>query len=127
MSNGIAFGTGFSIGNYGYMINGQDANQTFKKSLWQYTPDAPSGVENVKTESLLTLSPNPCQDKLLINCDAAIQQVEVTDMLGRVVLCESIFTSKNFQLNTSNLPSGIFLVKTTDISGAQQTTKFVKE
>ncbi|MEN9522446.1 MAG: hypothetical protein RL065_823 [Bacteroidota bacterium] len=91
----------------------------------------PNGVEELGSKKL-ELYPNPCKDKLLVTgYELLINTIEVTDVLGRIQNCSIaqylIRNTENYQLNTENLPSGIYFIKATDTNGSVSVGKFVKE
>ena len=89
-----------------------------------------SGVNPLTNDKAqLVVYPNPCS-KLLVISQLLLgnTKIEVFDVLGRKF--ENLIMSKfenKIQIEVSNLPSGIWFLKTTDIKGFQHTVKFVKE
>ena len=66
--------------------------------------------------------PNPVQDLLNISSELNEFTVEIIDLTGKVV-----YEAKNkFQLNVSNLLSGVYLIKITSENG-QKTSRFIKQ
>ena len=79
----------------------------------------------------LMVYPNPTNEWLIVNGKWLIgnTKIEVTDVLGRIVLTQQINNSTNQQtrLDVSNLTAQIYILKSTDTKGFQRTAKFVKE
>ena len=72
--------------------------------------------------------PNPCGDELIIsNYQLVIKQLEVIDLLGKVMLTKEVSPTYNLRLTTENLPLGIYFLKATDEKGFVHTAKFVKD
>ena len=92
--------------------------------------DSASGVEGIKKEIGFVIYPNPATNQLTVS---GIQfsgntKVEIENVLGQVMVSLSNhLTTDNCQLTTANLPSGIYILKTTDEKGFVHTAKFVKE
>ncbi|MFM2225886.1 MAG: Secretion system C-terminal sorting domain, partial [Bacteroidota bacterium] len=95
----------------------------------------PNGVEEQFTvgSGQLVVYPNPCAEKLLVMSDKSrtfgiVNTIEVTNLLGQQqnVRVEKL-TTENCQLNTANLPSGIYFIKATDTKGNVKNGKFVKQ
>jgi hypothetical protein len=61
-------------------------------------------------------------------CKLSVNTIVVTNVIGQKqnIKVEKL-TSENCQLNTENLPSGIYFIKATDINGNVLNGKFVKE
>jgi hypothetical protein len=90
-----------------------------------------NGISTIKNNyEQLLLYPNPCEDKLSVSGFQFSEntKVEIENILGQVILSLSNYpTSDNYQLNTSNLPVGIYFIKVVDAAGFQHTAKFVKQ
>ncbi|MFM2226045.1 MAG: hypothetical protein RJA07_2247 [Bacteroidota bacterium] len=94
-------------------------------------PAATSSVENEKTD--LIIYPNPASSKLTISSSkfqtfGNMNTIEISNVLGQLqpIVIEKIHIN-NCQLNTENLPSGIYFIKITDVNGNITKGKFVKE
>ena len=78
---------------------------------------------NFNTNNLkFSLYPNPASDILNIEMDSELKSVEIYSLQGQKVL---LATSKD--VNISNLPSGIYMIRVQDIDGAIATSKMVKK
>lgn len=77
------------------------------------------------TINKLTYYPNPVQDILNISNNSEIENVQVYNMLGQVVLNKSINATSS-QLDLSNLSSGTYMVKMS-INNAIETIKIIKK
>ena len=95
--------------------------------------DCPTGIENNSStkNSLaeqLIVYPNPSTYELIIsNYQFIIKEIEVSNVLGQIVLHPIISSSSNLLINVGNLPSGIYFLKAIDEKGFEHTVKFVKE
>jgi len=95
-----------------------------------YAPGStPTGLEKPPTlVSSFNIYPNPAADHTLIKLDGAGQAatLNLLDMSGRIVFSHHLAPhSKEYQLNTSKLKSGIYLVNLIYESGQVVTTKLV--
>ena len=87
-------------------------------------PTGTTGVGDV-IEQQVSIHPNPVGDALFINHPwNSIGYLEVTDMLGRIVLSEKEFTSSS--LNVSQIPTGFYMLRIIS-NGEIVNLKFVKE
>jgi hypothetical protein len=68
------------------------------------------GVEDKTPE--FSVFPNPIFDKLFIHIYEQEATVDITDITGKIVLCEKIFTGNN-EINTSFLKEGVYNVRIT--------------
>jgi hypothetical protein len=79
-------------------------------------PTSTLGIDDFKNSNTL-IYPNPVKDILHINLEKTMQtQVEVYDISGRLVKEKSIKNLNN-TLDTSQLQSGIYLIKISNIEG----------
>ena len=81
----------------------------------------------------ITVHPNPTHDMLRVAVpegDAGIARVEMFDMFGRAVSVEThgraSLPSPTLTVNTSAIPSGLYVLRVTLTDGAVRTTKVVK-
>ena len=88
----------------------------------------PNGVEEVGVGKL-ELYPNPVTNELRItNYDVRLNAIEVMDMLGRKMnVAISGINTENCQLNTENLPLGMYYIKISTANGIIENRKFVKQ
>ncbi len=88
------------------------------------------GIAPVKNKEDLVIYPNPCESKLSVSGIQLSEntKVEVVDLLGRTMnITINSVSIENWQLNTANLPSGVYFIKATDANGKTRNAKFVKE
>ncbi len=78
------------------------------------------------SDKLFTVSPNPTSDKLNLTGEN-INQVQITDLLGKVVLNNIYATLSNVELNIAEFNSGIYMVKVTNNEGKTSVVKVVKQ
>ncbi len=73
----------------------------------------------------ITLYPNPVNDKLTIEAEAALGTVEIYNLMGALVYSQKGCANK-VEVNTSELQSGIYFIRLTN-DNASETRRFVKE
>ncbi len=73
----------------------------------------------------ITLYPNPVNDKLTIEAEAALGTVEIYNLMGALVYSQKGCANK-VEVNTSDLQSGIYFIRMTN-DNASETRRFVKE
>ena len=78
-----------------------------------------------QTGNNMTLYPNPVNDKLTIEAEAALGTVEIYNLMGALVYSQKGCTNK-VEINTSDLQSGIYFIRLTN-DNASETRRFVKE
>ena len=96
-------------------------------SNFTYQEDCSTGLEGNEPEGV-SAYPNPTTDILHITAtDGEIARVEMTDMFGRnvPVRTENIATQQT-TVNTSALPSGVYILRITLRDGSVRTEKVVK-
>jgi hypothetical protein len=83
--------------------------------------DYSSGISNVKLSDV-SIYPNPAKEVLNIKTSATKYEIEVVDVLGRVVITENSKPT----INISDLTKGVYFVKVTQ-NGTTNTEKIVVE
>jgi uncharacterized repeat protein (TIGR01451 family) len=76
-------------------------------------------------EANFTYFPNPVKNNLSLNAKTIIDSVEITSILGQVVINQKV-NDLQTEVNLSELANGIYLVKVTS-EGKEKTVKIVKE
>jgi hypothetical protein len=75
-----------------------------------------------KTNTLITVYPNPFTDVVKIKCPYTVSKVTVTDVMSRTVQTEQ---NKN-EINTSKLTPGIYFLTIETINGQKNTVRIIK-
>ncbi len=89
-------------------------------------------ASNVKylSKTKLSLYPNPATNTLNIELPNKylIKNISVTDISGRVVITDNtpVINNSIYQLNTTSLSEGMYLLHWTDSEGAINTIRFIK-
>lgn len=79
------------------------------------------GLENQIPNNFLSIFPNPVKDVLNIRANQILGKIEITDILGKLVMVTEI-SNETTTLNTESLSSGIYTIR------CQGTTiKFIKQ
>ncbi len=81
-----------------------------------------ANVENIK------LYPNPVTTKAIITAEQPINQISINNILEQQVK-KSVYknSQKQIEVQTSDLPKGIYTVKVTTTTGAKQVIKMIKK
>ncbi|MBX2932496.1 MAG: T9SS type A sorting domain-containing protein [Chitinophagaceae bacterium] len=80
---------------------------------------------NIKPETL-NIFPNPARNVVNV-IGKNIQQINIIDFTGRILIQKNYNNSNNVQLNIENLSKGIYLLKVVDVKGNIQTKKLIVE
>jgi hypothetical protein len=110
--------------NY-YRVRGVDNSQA-------YSLTDTRAVE-LKGAAILDVFPNPTNNELNVRLFSNNQtdvQMQVIDALGRVLIEQNVTKNagqEQFQLNTSRLSAGMYILRLTDTAGNLQQVRFVKE
>ena len=83
------------------------------------------GVNEV-TSSKTVLFPNPANDNITISSQNNLQSVTIYNVLGAQVMQTSNLNSKSTDVNISDLPSGVYLVKIEDDGNSEGLKRLVK-
>jgi hypothetical protein len=86
-----------------------------------------TSIKEEKNEMAVSLFPNPFSEKIELKINAnQIKQVEVTDIVGRLVFASKGGTEA-ISINLADQPSGIYLVKIVDTQGNVSVKRAIKE
>jgi hypothetical protein len=66
----------------------------------------------------MTSFPNPAVDRLVVQADANLVQVEMYDAMGRMVLVQQA-TGNAQELNVAELPAGLYIITATTEAGVR--------
>lgn len=101
--------------------NGPDSAKSNKLTMHVST-----GIEITLTDQLLSIYPNPNAGIFNIHIPLLLKRatVEITNTLGQVVYKNITDINHSLQLNTANLPAGIYRISVA-CSGTNYNTKFV--
>ncbi len=73
-----------------------------------------------------SLYPNPVVDIMNVTSDQVIQRVMVIGLSGQKVMELNNLNAKSMQVDTRTLPSGVYVLKLIDETGAERNRKFIK-
>ena len=90
--------------------------------------DCTVGINEIENHQLqFFISPNPVDYELRIKYEFTNATLEITNVLGNVVLIESVKSDeKNIKINVSDFAKGVYFVKVFNDKGVT-VKKFVKE
>ena len=80
---------------------------------------------NNEMDENIVIYPTPAQDILRVNADRFISAVEISDIAGRIYICQ-FPGAKKFECNISTLSPGIYLFRLVDNEGYTISKSFVK-
>jgi len=87
--------------------------------------DLTTSIAEYSTNIQFNVFPVPCMDRITISGDISGSQIRVIDLNGGIIQQTNSY-SDQIQLNTSNLPGGMFLIQITSEKGAIQTKRVLK-
>lgn len=71
--------------------------------------------------------PSPFTNELIISCPTQLQEIQLYDITGKLLLQATPRTETTQTINTESLASGYYIVKIIDINGKATTIKTVKK
>ncbi len=104
----------------GALINIGVTSQDFNASeeIWrffrQFKLDAPNSVLDIAFQPELKIYPNPSGGEVFVDCDARINQIQITDMTGRVV---NQFSVQSMTVRLQLKEKGVFIMRVNTESG----------
>lgn len=78
-----------------------------------------------QTQAIMSVYPNPTSNILFITADKEISNIQLVDMMGRVVMHKAVL-SKEFSLDLSTLSSGYYTLRAVSMNGEIRSHKIVK-
>ena len=93
--------------------------------IWRMT-GSQLPTQTFSADKLFTATPNPTSNKLDLS-GANINQVQITDILGKIVFNNNYSSLSNVELNIAEFTSGIYMVKVTNNEGISSVVKVVKQ
>ncbi|PZP44311.1 MAG: hypothetical protein DI598_14665, partial [Pseudopedobacter saltans] len=98
--------------------------------LVQYDQDNKSTMSNVASidvaSPFLTIAPNPVIDRFRLIGVAAGSILNIYNILGQLIKNQTIM-SQQYLVDVGSIPSGVYIIKVVEKSGATQSIKFVKK
>lgn len=83
-------------------------NTTFN-TIWEEPALSVSSL--FKTNKSVFVYPNPSNGKFVINSTSAMNTIEIFNLLGERISRDHVSSSKNFDIDLSLLPNGIYFIK----------------
>jgi hypothetical protein len=86
------------------------------------------GTTNITTKPAFQFSmyPNPTTSYMNVVGVSPINTIRVVNIIGQQVMNISNIGTERYELNTSNLNAGIYIITVTDVNGASISNRFVK-
>lgn len=101
-----------------YQEGGIDCDEIY--SQWHF------GVDEIATDNGLDVYPNPSQGILYVKSGLINSEYLIVNMMGQTVASGKI-VSDNQQIDMSNLPNGVYLLKASFVDGSKAATRIVKQ
>ena len=76
--------------------------------------------------AMMKVGPNPFQNSLVVTNLTDVNRIDLLDLNGRIVLTKLIKTDKTITLETSQLPAGMYQLKSSKKNGSFTTIKVIK-
>lgn len=111
----------FVINNRAYVGGGKSYNG-LKRSMYEYTPIEPVGVNELDLD--FSVYPNPCINHINISFNARIASVEVYSMSGRMVMQSS---GEINRLDLNELASGCYTLHVYNSDGKKAYQRIIKK
>ena len=83
-----------------------------------------AGINNVKSNIVLDLYPNPANAKLVVSDTEKIISLQVQSINGARLPTVTLINNKTAEIETTDLPNGVYLVSTTSAKGVSK-AKFI--
>lgn len=85
------------------------------------------GSGNVSREDWITIYPNPVKETVILQFHIPLISIQLTDLSGKLITEKQVNGATETQLQLTNLPSGIYILKSIDKSGNFAIHKLVVE
>jgi hypothetical protein len=87
--------------------------------------DVSVGINNV--ENTVSVYPNPATDFVMVEASQDIRSIEVTNYMGQVVSAVKAVEATQYQVNTSDLSSGIYFIEVETAAGIEKVRIVISE
>lgn len=102
-------------------------NDTIIKDVWGSCETfVPVSVKNFENNPKVRIYPIPAFDVVNIEVDKEMQKLEIFDCTGNIILSQKVDNLQELSINTSNLPSGIYLLRIYYMNNQFINLKFLK-
>ncbi|TCO09748.1 chitobiase/beta-hexosaminidase C-terminal domain-containing protein [Natronoflexus pectinivorans] len=109
----------------GVILQFRDDIQLVPRAWADFEEVIESGLNSAEAHGY-SLTPNPTKDVLTIHSPDVISSIKLYNITGSLVRSETA-NSSNHNINISDLPSGIYLVKITNIDGEVVLSRILKK
>jgi hypothetical protein len=106
-STGDYIAAGWSRANGGDVTGHHGSNSTF--DFWVVALGSTTSIYDINNENLFSLYPNPVNNKLIIDSELQKCNYELNDLTGKLLLTGTA-NSKKFELDLSNIVSGVYML-----------------
>ena len=104
------------------------SSSTYGSAAWlENTLDFPVGSPEIVPHRFLQVRPNPANASFAVEATEPVLRVDVLDMRGRALYSESANRTAIVNMDRGRLPTGVYLIRATCISGAIQNARLVIE
>ncbi len=88
------------------------SNDTIEKRGWKalVSCDTNVGINNRKTETAITLFPNPAHGTVYLNSEIKLKKIEIFNLQGKILQTKNIEGNKT-EIDISSLSGGLYIVK----------------
>ena len=112
----VAFVSNYNVGN----INDRQVyNATQSRSIPKMC-----GIADIEADQELAVFPNPASQQLYVDSDSEIDEIEMVDITGRVVLRQRNLSGSTHLVSVAHLPSGLYILRARSTAGIA-TTKVI--
>lgn len=112
-----------------YTINGENNKTEFwTEEVGDFPCDTLINTDNVSSfeiETDLNIYPNPFENQISIRSNELINSISLSDVNGKTIMMENL-NNKSTSIQTTNLTSGIYLIRLNLESGKTITQKVIK-
>jgi polyhydroxybutyrate depolymerase len=116
-------GAPFDIPTYGNTDHDISATDQIWKFFNRYTLDGPAAINEISTDILVRLSPDPAGSRLNIITDQEVRQTTIYDLNGK----ELVSVEKSKTIDIEHLSSGIYIAVILRPGSLPASIRFVKE
>lgn len=96
----------------------------------EFTFQILTGTSELSTIEGIKVYPNPAKSLLTIETDESVSDIEIINTTGHIVFEKNIpvkISSSSSQIDISELPRGIYIIKIMSEQGDSKTVRFIKE
>ncbi|MFB6317161.1 LamG-like jellyroll fold domain-containing protein [Saccharicrinis sp. FJH54] len=105
---GRIFGSVDDVRLYNRVLSQDEVDSLY---VLESTENTPTNTSNLKGNNILSISPNPAYDRVYVESDQTIQQVEICTLNGQIISSFPVTNPHSVKCDLNSFSSGMYVLK----------------